>query len=230
MQEEKVSRSACFLTLTYDTATVPITDKGFMNLQKRDIQLFMKRLRKSNEHKLKYYLCGEYGGKTFRPHYHALLFNAELPTIQPAWPLGSIHYGSVTGASVGYTLKYMAKPSRIPLHKNDDRQKEFSLMSKGLGSNYLTPAMKKYHLSDLLNRMYCNLEDGKKISMPRYYKNKIYEEQQRQAIGWSIRKRMDIETADLLKNPNHFRDLSEAHLQAFRLFAKNASKIERNQI
>jgi len=34
--------------------------------------------------------------------------------------------------------------------------------------------MKKWHKSDLENRMYVNLEDGKKIAMPRYYKDKIY--------------------------------------------------------
>lgn len=102
----------------------------------------MKKLRKANpDHKLKYYLCGEYGGKTFRPHYHLILFDAVLPTIQKAWEHGSIHYGAVSGASIGYTLKYMAKPGKIPLHQNDDRVPEFSLMSKGLGKNYLTEAM-----------------------------------------------------------------------------------------
>lgn len=184
MQEDKRSSSAMFLTLTYDTGHVPITKNGFMTLNKRDVQLFMKRLRKVSREKLRYYVCGEYGGKTNRPHYHMILFNADISKIQAAWQQGQVHYGDVNGASVGYTLKYMSKPSRIPMHKNDDRLREFSLMSKGLGANYLTDNMINWHHADLDNRMYCNLLDGKKISMPRYYKQKVYTDSERKRIAY----------------------------------------------
>lgn len=133
LQEERHSLSSLFITLTYDTKHVPITERGFMSLAKRDVQLFFKRLRKANVGKLKYYVAGEYGGKTNRPHYHIILFGAEVSTIQEAWGLGSVHYGTVSGASVGYTLKYMSKKGKIPLHSNDDRVPEFSLMSKSWG-------------------------------------------------------------------------------------------------
>lgn len=182
MQEGRQALTAYFITLTYDTSTVPITKKGFMTLNKRDCQLFMKRLRKQSLSPLKYYLAGEYGEDNWRPHYHMLLFNARLEDVQPAWQNGHIHYGDVTGASIGYTLKYMCKPRRIPLHQNDDRVPEFSLMSKRLGLNYLTEAMVNWHRADMNNRMYCNVEDGKKIAMPRYYKNKVYTDYER----WQI--------------------------------------------
>lgn len=138
MQQQKKAVSSYFITLTYDTAHVPITKSGFMGLDKRDVQLFIKRLRKAHgvplpDTAIKYYAVGEYGGKTKRPHYHIILFNAKLELIQPAWDKGQVHYGQVAGASVGYTLKYMSKPSKIPMFKGDDRLKEFSLMSKGLG-------------------------------------------------------------------------------------------------
>lgn len=136
MEEEKVSSSAHFITLTYDTAHVPLTPSGFMDLQKRDLQLFFKRLRKAQSkvdplRRIRYYACGEYGGRTRRPHYHAIVFNVDLELIQPAWDLGQVHYGQVTKASVGYCLKYMSKTKRIPEHARDDRQREFALMSKG---------------------------------------------------------------------------------------------------
>lgn len=175
IQEEKKSTSAYFLTLTYDTATVPLTASKFMNLDKRDVQLFFKKLRKTHSSKLKYYLCGEYGSKTNRPHYHVILFNARVDLIQPAWQHGSIHYGSVSGASIGYTLKYISKPKRIPLFPGDDRLPEFSLMSKGLGAQYLTPQMIAWHQADLENRLCHKIEGNKTISMPRYYKQKIYQ-------------------------------------------------------
>jgi hypothetical protein len=43
--------------------------------------------------------------------------------------------------------------------------------------------MKAWHEADMLNRMYVPLKDGKKIAMPRYYKDKIYTKEQRQHIG-----------------------------------------------
>lgn len=135
MQESKNSISAHFITLTYDTKHVPITKNGFPEVRKTDVQKFFKRLRKAQQKlgdgpPIKYYLAAEYGGKTKRPHYHAIIFNSSVELFQPSWPLGHIHYGEVTGASIGYTLKYISKPSRVPMHKNDDRQPEFSLMSK----------------------------------------------------------------------------------------------------
>lgn len=133
-EEDKISHSSSFITLTYDTRTVPITKNGYMSLSKRDVQLFFKRLRKAHkaeaQKSIKYYAAAEYGGKTKRPHYHIILFNADISLVQEAWNKGSVHYGDVTGASVGYSLKYITKPGKIPQHRNDDRQPEFALMSK----------------------------------------------------------------------------------------------------
>lgn len=138
MQQHKVCDTALFLTLTIATEHMQFTPKRFMTLDKTHVQKFMKRLRKaqfgSAKSNIKYYICGEYGGKTNRPHYHAILFNAKTELIQDAWQYGQVHYGIVSEASVGYTLKYMSKPTRIPMHQNDDRKPEFSLMSKGLAT------------------------------------------------------------------------------------------------
>lgn len=191
MQEAKVSHSAVFVTLTYNTDSVHITRNGFMSLKKEDLQKYFKRLRKlhSQDNKpLKYYAVGEYGGKTMRPHYHIIMFNAEIEYIAQAWTLdgkelGSLHIGDVTEASVGYTMKYISKPSKVPRHKNDDRLPEFSLMSKGLGSSYVTPAMIAWHGADLYNRTFVNLKGGKKAAMPRYLKDRIYDDEQRGHIA-----------------------------------------------
>lgn len=168
MEEEKKSLSAHFITLTYANEKVPITQSGFMSLRKRDVQLFIKRLRKAHVgryagKRIKYYLAGEYGSRTYRPHYHIILFNAEGSLVEKNWGLGTVQIGTVTGASVGYTLKYICKEKKIPIHKNDDRQPEFSLMSKGLGISYLTADMAEWHLADLENRMYCNVDGKKKL-------------------------------------------------------------------
>lgn len=217
MQEEKVSSSAHFITLTYDTKHSPITRAGYMSLNKRDIQLFFKRLRKTNLERLKYYAVGEYGGSTYRPHYHVILFNADISTIQTAWGLGHCHYGQVTGASVGYTLKYMSKRKRIPLHCNDDRLQEFALMSKGLGLSYITPQIYWWHHAAPTDRMFCNIEDGKKIAMSRYYKEKIYTDKERKFIGMCARQRMISQQLKEMqeKGELYYCEKAQGHMAAF---------------
>lgn len=169
-----------------------------MTLDKRPWQLFCKRLRKRLPVgvSLRYYMCGEYGGKKNRPHYHAIMFNVSATDIAAEWTLGELHFGEVNGASIGYTLKYMCKPRRIPMHRNDDRLPEFSLMSKGLGANYLTDAMCNWHRADVANRVYVPLQDGQKIAMPRYYKQKLY----------TIEDKGPIQAAALLRREQQLRD------------------------
>lgn len=69
VQEMKYHKVSCFITLTYDDVHNPV------EVKKRDLQLFVKRLRKYLEpHKIRFFACGEYGGKTLRPHYHLIIF------------------------------------------------------------------------------------------------------------------------------------------------------------
>lgn len=180
MQEEKVSSSAYFVTLTYSTDNVPISKNGYMTLVKKDVQDFMKRLRKKEQNKLKYYCAGEYGETRMRPHYHMILFNlSDKETILPAWQHGDVHFGTVTGASVAYTAKYIDKDKRIPLHGRDDRIPEFSLMSKGLGASYLTPGVIAYHKADL-TRCFVKEPTGYAVALPRYYRKRIYDEHEQE--------------------------------------------------
>lgn len=220
MKEELISSSAWFITLTYSSSHVPITRTGFMSVNKKDVQNFFKRLRKAHpdEVRIKYFCAAEYGGRTNRPHYHLIMFNTDVSLIQDAWGMGHIHYGKVSAASVGYTLKYISKGQQVPAHKNDDREPEFRLMSKRLGANYLSDNMVKWHKADLENRMYCNLEDGKKISMPRYYKDKIYTDLERQRVAFFSRMRMirDQLERERKGGPTYWRDLAAAHEAAFR--------------
>ena len=88
-EELKISSSAYFVTLTYEHE--PITPDGEPTLDYRDIQLFMKRLRKCQDEKIRYFIVGEYGSKTGRPHYHALLFNIKnIDDVTKCWTLASM--------------------------------------------------------------------------------------------------------------------------------------------
>ena len=80
-------------------------------------------------------------------------------------------------------------------------------MSKGIGKNYLTKQMRKWHKRDLVNRYYIPLKDGKKIAMPRYYKEKLYTKHQKQIIGATLQQRdskkwQDMELSTYLKKTN----------------------------
>jgi len=219
LEEEKSSSSSYFITLTYDNNHIPRTKNGYNTLLRtyettnkkgKKVKLpytksfsgFMKRLRKYEKNTLKYYACGEYGTKNLRPHYHAIIFNLQdIENVRKAWQaenpqtgkkeqIGTIHIGTVTGDSIAYTAKYIDKRVGIPLHKNDDRLPEFSLMSKGLGNSFLIkgydkqkkPILKqnvlKYYKSDL-SRMYVTLQGGAKTAMPRYYREMIFTDQEK---------------------------------------------------
>lgn len=75
-------QEACFITLTYNDKHLPITtnvigkpEKYKHTLCKRDMTLFIKRLRRFLEpKKIKLLYAGEYGEESLRPHYHAIIF------------------------------------------------------------------------------------------------------------------------------------------------------------
>lgn len=128
---------------------------------------------------------GEYGGRTARPHYHVILFNAQLDNVEKAWRKGHIHYGDVAQESIGYTLKYLGKRRTIGLKGDDDRHPEFRLSSQELGSSYIKPSVLSWHHADLHNRVYVTLPNGVKAKLPRYLRNKIYDGYQRDLIAMS---------------------------------------------
>ena len=140
--------SAWFATLTYDNDHVPRSCYGdpetgevipSLSLRKRDLQLFMKRLRKAfPDDRIRFYAAGEYGSHTFRPHYHVILFGLHLddlqiyerdpetgfvlylsPSLQACWsvkgddgvkkPIGRAVVSEVSWETCAYTARYVTK-------------------------------------------------------------------------------------------------------------------------
>lgn len=159
-----------FVTLTYANAHLH-WEGNTPQLHKRDVQLWLKRVRRTGA-KVRYFAVGEYGSQTFRPHYHVLLFgNVSDDVIREAWPLGLVHIGTVTDASIMYCLGYIVNGKGWKMkHK---RVPPFSLMSRrpGLGHQYLTPAMVEWHRSGRKNY---SILHGSKRHLPRFYKCKIF--------------------------------------------------------
>lgn len=206
-EEDKYSFSSLFITLTYNPENVPLTGNNLMTLDKTHFQNFMKKLRKCQETKIKYYMCGEYGSKRSRPHYHAIIFNVkDSNNIKICWKHGSIHIGDVSSASISYTAQYIDKKRRIPEHENDDREKEYSNMSNGLGESFLSKEMRRYYQKDK-SRLFITQQGGVKIPLPRYYKNRLYTRGQQKDQAESLKdmlyqKDIDNRNKFLLTNPN----------------------------
>lgn len=109
--ENTFYKDSCFVTLTYSNENLPLD----ASLNKRDIQLFFKRLRKQLDKKnikIRYFLAGEYGDKFGRPHYHAIIFGIGCDyyeTILKAWSLGFIKVEPVSFHTCRYVAKYSVK-------------------------------------------------------------------------------------------------------------------------
>lgn len=159
-----------FVTLTYADAHL-VFKNGISQLHKRHLQLWFKRVRRAG-FKLRYYGVGEYGSKTFRPHYHVILFG-DVPddVIRQHWPWGHVHIGQVTDASIMYTLGYIVNGKGWQMRTR--RERPFAVMSRrpGIGANYLSAAMIEWHKSGRKNY---SMIYNEKRHLPRYYKVKIF--------------------------------------------------------
>jgi len=182
-QETKQSKTAYFVTLTYNDENIPKTvskDTGEIinTLRYSDVQKYIKRLRKAQKgSKIKHYTVGEYGENTKRPHYHQIIFNAEAEKINSSWGHGHTLSGTVTTSSIRYVTKYMGK--RIN-NTPEGAEKPKNVMSNGLGKNYLTPEVINHHKEYLIN--YIVIEGGKKIGLPQYYKDKLFDDTEKMKL------------------------------------------------
>ncbi|AXH73312.1 MAG: replication initiator protein [Microviridae sp.] len=203
--ELKRSQSAKFLTITYNEEHVPkykdlpVLDKSHLTLLFKTIKQKQKRLLviqgkqqklsqvKKNElydkWKIKYYAVGEYGTQFERPHYHAIVYNLNpfilgKLNIDALWNKGNIHYGDANEKTISYTAKYLIDAQEEEWQKKF-RPKPFAIMSKGLGENYIE-ARKEWHTKDL--KFYVN-KQGDKVRMPRYYKDRIFNDEQKKEGG-----------------------------------------------
>ena len=162
--------SAYFVTLTYNDEHVPInyyadpeTGEAFpsQTLCKRDLQLFLKRVRRRfSDDKIRFFACGEYGPSTMRPHYHMILFGLHLDDLRVAcktelgyqyleserlsgaWTddygnsKGFVNIGNVSWETCAYVARYITKKFKGKLgnfYSDHNIVPEFSQMSRRPG-------------------------------------------------------------------------------------------------
>lgn len=202
MYEQHNALNSSFVTITYDQDNLPILeeqtgkiirgidfwneyDEGYSyrpTLLKTDVQKFIKRVRKYNPFDLKYYLVGEYGENTKRPHYHAIIYNIDKDLLQEKWNKGFTRNDLVTQASIHYVTKYMI--SSMGYYRKNITKKfidgrlidvkpanQFALMSKGLGKDY-AEINRNYHIQN--RTTLTKLPGGQVQMLPRYLQEKIF--------------------------------------------------------
>lgn len=132
--ESRMHEQNSFITFTYRDSDLP----KYQALDHRDFQLFMKRLRrKYPQQNISYFMCAEYGAKTHRPHFHALLFGFFPPdpvyhrtengnryyksqVLDSLWKKGFTDTSHVTYLSAGYVARYAMK-KQLPNTALQDR-------------------------------------------------------------------------------------------------------------
>ena len=189
MHEASLYKANCFVTLTYDDQHLP--HRG--QLEYPDFQKFMKRLRKTALSGVRFYMCGEYGPTTWRPHFHACLFNYDFPdrvywgtgesgektytseTLAKLWPFGFTLVGDVTFESAAYVARYCVqkvtgKAADAHYRRTDAEgtyqlRPEFNKMSlkPGIGADWY-----KFYKADVYPHDYTVVRTAK-CKPPKYY-------------------------------------------------------------
>ncbi|UPW41750.1 replication initiator protein [Peromfec virus RodF7_17] len=169
------------ITLTYDDDHLPVSG----DVSKKDVQDFLKRLRYYSQESFRYFIVSEYGPLRHRAHYHGILFDFPLDKatddiIGKAWSNGFVSIGIAKDGGLSYCCKYVTFKSH-----SYGKAPNFMLASRrpAIGLSYLENAdLVKWHKADPVNNSYITFF-GKKLPMPRYLKEKIYNEEERKLIS-----------------------------------------------
>lgn len=177
-----------FATFTYndDSLYIPYI---LPSLNHPDFQLFAKRLRKRYE--FRYFMCGEYGTVTQRPHYHAILFGLSLPDIvcvsnSPTgrlytsqvltdyWGKGDVVLGAVTPETCSYVTGYVGKKiyagKSISEYAAEQRVPDYIRMSRrpGIGADYFDKFYKSIYSIDEIH-----FSGDMYMKPPKYYDGRM---------------------------------------------------------
>lgn len=193
-----------FVTLTYSDEHVPVDEDGEMCFDKFHLIKLNRDMRKRFQQgklanpvedvilgsppfldlpkdvKYKYYITTEYGPTTWRPHAHGVWYG--LPgdhalvevLFRTLWPYGFVTVLPAAEGAAGYISKYLVSDGVGKESYTGDSMSPFALMSKGLGLSYAL-RMGDWHRSDA-RRMYTQ-SHGRKGTMDRYLKHKIYDDE-----------------------------------------------------
>ena len=240
MHEAQMHKNSEFVTLTYSEEEMPYGG----NLEYKHFMQFMKDTRKKQGNGIKFYMCGEYGPKRARPHYHAILFGVEYKDKKPwrqtehgtlwtseeltkTWGRGMCTTGNVTFQSASYVAAYVMKKMngrkqeetyRTVVEETGEviqRTPEFNKMS-------LKPGIGKTWLEKWKTDCFPRDEvvmNGRKMKPPKYYE-KLYKK-------WDAEAEEEMKYERYKKGIEHREEGTEERLRVREAVAK--AKIRNNK-
>lgn len=187
-EELKVTKYAYFITLTFSPEELEKLCSKY-NLKESNavagkaVRLFLERVRKKYKKSIKHWLITELGQeKTERIHLHGILF-MEYPInnewLSNFWTYGNCDTGQYCNSrTIFYIVKYLTKIDTK--HKGYIPQ---IFCSAGLGKNYIDNFSRyKHKFIGKDTRDYYTLPNGQKMSLPIYYRNKVFTEDEREKL------------------------------------------------
>ena len=153
------------------------------------VRLFLERWRKKYKKSLRHWLVTEIGHNgTENIHLHGIIWtNEKLEEVERIWKYGYVWKGKQTDfgienyvneKTVGYITKYITK-----IDQDHKSYKGLILTSAGIGAGYMnrTDWTKNRYQGDK-TKEYFRTQTGHKISLPIYWRNKIYSEEEREKL------------------------------------------------
>lgn len=150
------------------------------------VRLWLERWRKKYGKSLRHWLVTELGHNgTENIHLHGIVWTDHPESIETTWQYGYVWTGNgkskknyVSGKTVNYIIKYITK---VDL----DHKYYISriLTSPGIGNQYTkTPNSKQNKFNNEKTIETYRTDTGHKVSLPIYYRNKIYSEEEREKL------------------------------------------------
>lgn len=191
-EECEENKNGIFVTLTFSNESIRELGKEINNLDgyERDnaiaslaVRRFLERWRKKHKKSVRHWLITELGHKgTENLHLHGIIWTDKREDINNIWKYGFTWIPSekkkVGERAVNYIIKYITK-----VDIKHSQYKPKILCSKGIGRGYLKKPQAK---TNIYNRNETKetytTKKGFKIAMPMYYRNHIYNEEERENL------------------------------------------------
>ena len=208
LEDIKYNKNGIFIALTYSNEEYTklyreIQEKTKLEgydldnqICKTAVRRFYENYRKKYKKTLRHWLITELGhGETEHVHMHGIVWiepnkyitenkkqnikDQQKEFIKKYWKYGDIWVGEyVNEKTVNYCTKYVTK-----IDKDHKLYKPIILSSKGIGSGYINSynaSKNKYNGKE--TKEYYISRNGHKINLPKYYKNKIYSDEEKEKL------------------------------------------------
>lgn len=210
LEEIKYTQNAYFITLTFNDQSIAQISENYKTIKGYTLdnqiattatRYFLERWRKTHKKSLRHWLITELGHNgTNNIHMHGIIWlekKEDIHKLDQHWQYGYTYKGTeikeqgkITGyknyvnpETIAYIIKYITKQEEKYKH-----YKPIILCSPGIGNQYtkrINGDWEKNKYNDIETKETYITTTGHKIALPTYYRNKIYTDEEKEAL-WLI--------------------------------------------